>query len=255
MARRETPRAAGRHGLSHHQSWSISIYNADGEMMFVAPAGNLAFSHESAGSTPDPGNRGIPRREIPREILSGPALGFRGTTAALYAAGARAVGANCLAIAPFLTPSQPIDKDTPTELREMGRALFVTRLPHSPVDVVAWHGIMRRQIRSRTFSPVGAIGFGSSRSVDLHGVDVAFGDRGTANIDFVIFRSAGRGGKHLRPPGSHDIMSDSWVDLRAMMPAAGFTRPALSLHNMMPAARPGSRGLRSASIRIGSRSS
>jgi len=41
-----------------------------------------------------------------------------------------------------------------------GGSLFVTTLPHSPIDVVAWHGnYAPYKYDLRTFSPVGAIAF------------------------------------------------------------------------------------------------
>uniref|UniRef100_UPI0038F79D15 homogentisate 1,2-dioxygenase n=1 Tax=Streptomyces galilaeus TaxID=33899 RepID=UPI0038F79D15 len=73
------------------------------------------------------------------------------------------IGANCLANSrDFLTPVAAYeDKDTPTELYvKWGGALFKTTLPHSPIDVVAWHGYYAPyKYDLRTFSPVGAIGF------------------------------------------------------------------------------------------------
>jgi len=47
--------------------------------------------------------------------------------------------------ATFLTPVAAYeDKDTPTELFvKWGGSLFSTKLPHSPIDVVAWHGNVR----------------------------------------------------------------------------------------------------------------
>src|SRR5258707_1404966 len=143
------------------------FYNADGEMMFVAQQGNLRFVTEFGRIDAEPGEivlipRGVKFRV---EILSGPARGYicenYGGAFTLPERGP--IGANCLANArDFLTPVAAYeDKDTPTELFvKWGGALFVTRLPHSPVDVVAWHGnYAPYKYDLRTFSPVGAIGF------------------------------------------------------------------------------------------------
>jgi len=82
------------------------------------------------------------------------------------------------------------DKDTPTECSEWGGALFVTRLPHSPVDVAV----------ARQYAPTNTIcgPLAGRRDCSIIPIrrssrcDVASDTAGTANIDFVIFRSAGR---------------------------------------------------------------
>ena len=143
------------------------FYNADGEMMFVAQQGNLRFVTEFGRIDMEPGEIAV----IPRgvkfrvEIPAGPARGYLcenyGGAFTLPERGP--IGANCLANSrDFLTPVAAYeDKDTPTELYvKWGGALFKTTLPHSPIDVVAWHGnYAPYKYDLRTFSPVGAIGF------------------------------------------------------------------------------------------------
>jgi len=126
------------------------FYNADGEMLFVPQQGNLRFVTEFGRIDAEPGEivvipRGVKFRV---EIPSGPARGYLcenyGGAFTLPERGP--IGANCLANSrDFLTPVAAYeDKDTPTELFvKWGGQLFATQLPHSPVDVVAWHGITR----------------------------------------------------------------------------------------------------------------
>src|SRR5258708_6879296 len=143
------------------------FYNADGEMLFVPQQGNLRFVTEFGRIDAEPGEivvipRGVKFRV---EIPSGPARGYLcenyGGAFTLPERGP--IGANCLANSrDFLTPVAAYeDKDTPTELFvKWGGALFSTTLPHSPIDVVAWHGnYAPYKYDLRTFSPVGAVGF------------------------------------------------------------------------------------------------
>ena len=163
---------AGRHGracLPHHQ--------IDGRSAFLqcrrrddvrGAAGQLALRHRVRPhryrARRDRGDSA--RREIPRrDSQAAPARGYicenYGGAFTLPERGP--IGANCLANArDFLTPVAAYeDKDTPTELFvKWGGALFKTTLPHSPIDVVAWHGnYAPYKYDLRTFSPIGAIGF------------------------------------------------------------------------------------------------
>ena len=90
----------------------------------------------------------------------------------------------------FLTPVAAYeDRDTPTELFvKWGGELFVTQLPHSPIDVVAWHGnYAPYKYDLRAFSPVGAIGFDHPDPSIFTVLTSPSETAGTANIDFVIF--------------------------------------------------------------------
>ncbi|MBV9561331.1 MAG: homogentisate 1,2-dioxygenase, partial [Bradyrhizobium sp.] len=123
------------------------FYNADGEMMFVAQQGNLRFVTEFGRIDVEPGEIAV----IPRgvkfrvEIPSGPARAYlcENYGGAFTMPERGPIGANCLANArDFLTPVAAYeDKDTPTELYvKWGGSLFKCDLPHSPIDVIAWHG-------------------------------------------------------------------------------------------------------------------
>ncbi|MBX9823063.1 MAG: homogentisate 1,2-dioxygenase, partial [Afipia birgiae] len=171
------------------------FYNADGELMFVPQEGNLRLVTEFGIIDIEPGEIAV----IPRgvkfrvEIPNGPARGYLcenyGGAFTLPERGP--IGANCLANSrDFLTPVAAYeDKETPTELYvKWGGSLFVTKLPYSPIDVVAWHGnYAPYKYDLRTFSPVGAIGFDHPDPSIFTVLTSPSETAGTANIDFVIF--------------------------------------------------------------------
>ena len=221
------------------------FYNADGEMMFVAQQGNLRLVTEFGRIDIEPGEIAV----IPRgvkfrvEIPSGPARGYLcenyGGAFTLPERGP--IGANCLANSrDFLTPVASYeDKDTPTELYvKWGGSLFKTTLPHSPIDVVAWHGnYAPYKYDLRTFSPVGAIGFDHPDPSIFTVLTSPSETAGTANIDFVIFPERWAVAENtFRPPWYHmNIMSEFMGLIYGVYDAKpeGFVPGGISLHNMM----------------------
>ena len=232
------------------------FYNADGEMMFVAQQGNLRFVTEFGRIDIEPGEIAV----IPRgvkfrvEIPGGPARGYLcenyGGAFTLPERGP--IGANCLANSrDFLTPVADYeDKDTPTELFvKWGGSLFKTTLPHSPIDVVAWHGnYAPYKYDLRTFSPVGAIGFDHPDPSIFTVLTSPSETAGTANIDFVIFPERWMVAENtFRPPWYHmNIMSEFMGLIYGVYDAKPQgLRPAASACTTDAAARPGPRGVRS----------
>ncbi len=221
------------------------FYNADGELMFVAQQGNLRLVTEFGRIDIEPGEIAV----IPRgvkfrvEIPSGPARGYLcenyGGAFTLPERGP--IGANCLANSrDFLTPVAFYeDKDTPTELYvKWGGSLFKTTLPHSPLDVVAWHGnYAPYKYDLRTFSPVGAIGFDHPDPSIFTVLTSPSETAGTANIDFVIFPDRWMVAENtFRPPWYHmNIMSEFMGLIYGVYDARpeGFVPGGMSLHNMM----------------------
>ena len=208
------------------------FYNADGEMMFVLQQGSLRLVTEFGRIDAEPGEivvipRGVKFRV---ELTGGPARGYLcenyGGAFTLPERGP--IGANCLANSrDFLTPVAAYeDKDTPTELFvKWGGALFKTTLPHSPIDVVAWHGnYAPYKYDLRTFSPVGAIGFDHPDPSIFTVLTSPSETAGTANIDFVIFPERWAVAENtFRPPWYHmNIMSRvHGADLRRLRRQAG----------------------------------
>ena len=119
-----------------------------------------------------------------------------------------------------------------------GGSLFVTKLPHSPIDVVAWHGnYAPYKYDLRTFSPVGAIGFDHPDPSIFTVLTSPSETAGTANIDFVIFPERWAVAENtFRPPWYHmNIMSEFMGLIYGVYDAKpqGFTPGGISLHNMM----------------------
>src|SRR5581483_7378403 len=118
------------------------FFDADGEMLIVAQQGKMRFRTEFGVIDIEPG-----------EICGGGfTLPDRGP-----------IGANCLANPrDFLAPVAAYeDVEKPCTLFvKWGGELFRTRVPHSPLDVVAWHGnYYPYKYDLRRFSPVGSVGF------------------------------------------------------------------------------------------------
>ena len=119
-----------------------------------------------------------------------------------------------------------------------GGALFKTTLPHSPIDVVAWHGnYAPYKYDLRTFSPVGAIGFDHPDPSIFTVLTAPSETPGTANIDFVIFPERWMVAENtFRPPWYHmNIMSEFMGLIYGVYDAKpqGFVPGGISLHNMM----------------------
>ena len=161
------------------------FYNADGEMMFVPQQGNLRFVTEFGRIDIEPGEIAV----IPRgvkfrvELTDGPARGYLcenyGGAFTLPERGP--IGANCLANArDFLTPVAAYeDKDTPTELFVKWGGAAVQDQAAAFADR---RGGLARQLRALQIRSAHLLAgrrhrFRSSRSVDLHGADLAVGNR------------------------------------------------------------------------------
>ncbi len=222
-----------------------NFYNADGEMMFVPQHGALRFVTEFGVIDAAPGEitvipRGVKFRV---ELIDGAARGYLcenyGGAFTLPERGP--IGANCLANArDFLTPLAAYeDKDTPSQLYvKWGGELFVTDLPHSPIDVIAWHGnYAPYKYDLRTFSPIGAIGFDHPDPSIFTVLTSPSETAGTANIDFVIFPERWAVAENtFRPPWYHmNIMSEFMGLIYGVYDAKpqGFTPGGISLHNCM----------------------
>ena len=119
-----------------------------------------------------------------------------------------------------------------------GGSLFKTTLPHSPIDVVAWHGnYAPYKYDLRTFSPIGAIGFDHPDPSIFTVLTAPSETAGTANIDFVIFPERWMVAENtFRPPWYHmNIMSEFMGLIYGVYDAKpqGFVPGGISLHNMM----------------------
>jgi len=114
----------------------------------------------------------------------------------------------------------------------------MTKLPHSPIDVVAWHGnYAPYKYDLRRFSPVGAISFDHPDPSIFTVLTSPSETPGTANIDFVLFPERWNVAENtFRPPWYHmNIMSEFMGLIQGVYDArpTGFTPGGISLHNCM----------------------
>ena len=227
--------------------------NADAEMLLVAQEGRIAIHTELGRIGIGPGEiavipRGMSAKYAPER---GPGGGGGGGAARFYCCenyGAKLtlpdrgpIGANCLANPrDFQTPVAAFEdvEETHRVTMKWGGAFHACTIPHSPLDVVAWHGnYAPYRYDLRRFSPVGAIGFDHPDPSIFTVLTSPTGEEGTANIDFVIFPERWLVGEDtFRPPWYHrNVMSEFMGNVLGRYDAKeeGFAPGAVSLHNQM----------------------
>jgi len=222
-----------------------TFYNADGEMLIVLQQGKLRFVTEFGVIDAEPAEiviipRGVKFRV---ELNGAPARGYvcENYGGAFRLPERGPIGANCLANArDFLYPVAAYEeKDTPIELVvKWGGSLWTTTLPHSPLDVVAWHGnYAPYKYDLRRFSPVGAISFDHPDPSIFSVLTSPSETPGTANIDLVIFPERWSVAENtFRPPWYHmNVMSEFMGLIYGVYEArpTGFTPGGISLHNCL----------------------
>ncbi len=221
------------------------FYSADSELLVVPQEGRLRFCTELGVIDLEPKEIAIlPRGLVYRvEVLEGPARGFvcenYGQKFDLPNRGP--IGANCLANPrDFKCPVAAFeDRDAPSRVVVKWCGGFhETKIGHSPLDVVAWHGnYCAYKYDLRTYSPVGALLFDHPDPSIFTVLTAPSGVEGTANIDFVLFRERWMVAEHtFRPPWYHkNIMSELMGNIYGVYDAKpkGFVPGGMSLHNMM----------------------
>ena len=221
------------------------FYSADSELLVVPQAGRLRFATEMGVIDLEPKEIAIlPRGMVFRvDLLEGPARGFvcENYGASFDLPNRGPIGANCLANPrDFRTPVAAFeDREVPSRVVVKWCGQFhETRIGHSPLDVVAWHGNYAPcKYDLRTFSPVGAILFDHPDPSIFTVLTAPSGVPGTANIDFVLFRDRWMVAENtFRPPWYHkNIMSELMGNIHGQYDAKpqGFPPGGMSLHNMM----------------------
>jgi homogentisate 1,2-dioxygenase len=221
------------------------FFNADGEMLIVAQENKLRFRTEFGVIEIEPGEICvIPRGVIFRvELINGAARGYvcENYGGAFKLPDRGPIGANCLANArDFLCPEAAYeDVEKPCTLYvKWGGELFRTKVPHSPLDVAAWHGnYYPYKYDMRRFSPVGALLFDHPDPSIYTVMTSPSETAGTANIDLVIFPERWAVAENtFRPPWYHrNIMSEFMGLVYGVYDAKpeGFVPGGMSLHNQM----------------------
>jgi homogentisate 1,2-dioxygenase len=219
--------------------------NADGELLVVAQQGKLRFRTEFGVIEIEPGEICvIPRGVIFRvELMDEPARGYvcENYGGAFTLPDRGPIGANCLANPrDFLTPVASYEdiEEPHTLYIKWGGHLWKTQVPHSPLDVVAWHGnYAPYKYDLRRFSPVNAVLFDHPDPSIFTVMTSPSETPGTANVDFVIFPERWSVAENtFRPPWYHrNIMSEFMGLVYGVYDAKpeGFVPGGMSLHNTM----------------------
>jgi homogentisate 1,2-dioxygenase len=223
------------------------LYNADGEMLIVPQQGALAIRTELGVLALDSGEIAV----IPRGIKFQVRLG-KGSEAArgyicenygspLELPGLGPIGANGLANPrDFLTPVasyEDISGNFELIAKFSGR-LWATKLDHSPLDVVAWHGnYSPYKYDLARFNTLNTVSFDHPDPSIFTVLTSASDTPGTANVDFVIFPPRWMvAEKTFRPPYFHRNLMSEFMGLihgEYDAKAEGFLPGGCSLHNSM----------------------
>ncbi len=238
---------------------SRAFANADGELLFVPQRGRIELLTELGRMIVPPGEIAlVPRGMRFRAMLpDGEAAGY---VAENYGALFRLpelgpIGSNGLANArDFETPDAWFeDRDEPFELvqKSLGK-LWTTRLDHSPLDAVAWHGNLAPwKYDLARFNTIGTVSFDHPDPSIFTVLTSPSSVQGRANCDFVIFPPRWMVAEDtFRPPWFHrNLMSEAMGLIRGAYDAKaeGFEPGGLSLHNMMSAHGPDLASWRAAS--------
>jgi homogentisate 1,2-dioxygenase len=226
------------------------FYDADGELLVVPWEGELVFVTELGRLAVVPGEVVlIPRGVKFRVELTG--RGARGYVCENYGAHFRLpdlgpIGSNGLANPrDMLAPVAAFeDLDQETELvAKFGGHLWRTRLAHSPLDVVAWHGnYYPYKYDLARFNAMNTVGFDHADPSIFTVLTSPSETRGVANVDFVIFPPRWSVAEHtFRPPYFHrNVMSEFMGLVKGEYDAKkeGFVPGGASLHNAMSAHGP-----------------
>lgn len=235
------------------------MMNADAELLVVPQLGRIEIFTELGRMALGPREIAIiPRGMIFKvTLLDGEARGYicENYGAKFTLPGRGPIGANCLANPrDFKTPVAAYEeKETPCRLIVKWCGTFnVTKIGHSPLDVVAWHGNYAPfKYDLTTFSPVGAILFDHPDPSIFTVLTAPSETPGTANIDFVIFPERWLVAEHsFRPPWYHrNIMSEFMGNIYGAYDAKqeGFAPGGMSLHNCMLPHGPDSQAFEGAS--------
>ena len=222
-----------------------AFFNADGEMLILPQEGAIRLITELGRFEVTPLQIAlIPRGLRFRVELLDPVA--RGYVCENYGAAFRLpdlgpIGSNGLANPrDFETPVAWFeDVDAPVDLIQKFQGQFwSTRLPHSPFDVVAWHGNLAPcRYDLRRFNTINTVSYDHPDPSIFTVLTSPSDTPGTANCDFVIFPPRWMVAEDtFRPPWFHrNIMSEFMGLITGAYDAkaGGFAPGGASLHNQM----------------------
>jgi homogentisate 1,2-dioxygenase len=246
--------ARGQHGIGVHgyacnrSMVGRAFYDADGELLLVPQEGALTLVTELGVLAVAPGEIAVvPRGVRFRVELAGPSRGY---VCENYGAPFRLpelgpIGSNGLAQPrDFLAPAAAYEDGGATELvAKFAGRLWRTSLPHSPMDVVAWHGnYYPYKYDLARFNVINTVSFDHPDPSIFTVLTSPSDTRGVANVDFVIFPPRWMvAEKTFRPPYFHrNVMSEFMGLIHGAYDAkeGGFVPGGASLHNCMSAHGP-----------------
>jgi homogentisate 1,2-dioxygenase len=222
------------------------LYDADGELLIVPQEGALTLATEFGRMAVAPGEvavipRGIRFRvEIHGDKARGYVCENHGAPFRLPELGP--IGSNGLANPrDFLAPVAAYEDrgDAAIELvAKFAGHLWSTRLAHSPLDVVAWHGnYYPYKYDLARFNVINTVSFDHPDPSIFTVLTSASDTSGAANVDFVIFPPRWMVAEGtFRPPYFHrNVMSEFMGLVRGEYDAkkGGFVPGGASLHNAM----------------------
>ena len=221
------------------------FYDADGELLIVPQQGALQLRTELGVLNVSPGEIALVPRgcKFQVRLQDGAARGYicenYGTPFELPAMGA--IGANGLANPRhFLAPVAAYDDEAGefSLLARFGGRLWETRLDHSPLDVVAWHGNLTPcKYDLALFNTLNTVSFDHPDPSIFTVLTSTSDTPGVANVDFVIFPPRWMVAEHsFRPPYFHrNLMSEFMGLIKGQYDAKaeGFVPGGSSLHNCM----------------------
>ena len=221
------------------------FYDADGELLIVPQQGRLRFSTELGRIDVEPEEivvipRGIRFRV---ELLDATARGYvcENYGALLRLPDLGPIGSNGLANPrDFLTPQAWYeDKEGSFELvaKFMGN-LWTSKIGHSPLDVVAWHGnYAPYKYDLRRFNALGSISYDHPDPSIFLVLQAQSDTPGVDTLDFVIFPPRWLVMEHtFRPPWFHRNVASEFMGLihgQYDAKSEGFLPGGASLHNCM----------------------
>jgi len=219
--------------------------NSDGELVIVPQQGSIELQTELGRLEVAPGSLAVVPRGVKFrvQILADEARGY---VAENYGLPFRLpelgpIGSNGLANPrDFETPvAWYEDSDDPTEVvqKSLGH-LWTTKLDHSPLDVVAWHGnYAPYRYDLSHFNVIGTVSFDHPDPSIFTVLTSPSTVPGRANADLVIFPPRWMVAEDtFRPPWFHrNVMSEAMGLIAGAYDAKaeGFAPGGLSLHNLM----------------------
>ena len=243
---------AAIHLYQANKSMDGFFYNCDGEMLIVPETGKLLVKTELGVLEVEPLEIAVIPRGLKFQVLLEDAYSYGyvcenyGVPFQLPELGP--IGSNGLANArDFMIPvANFADLSGNFVLKcKLEGEIWETKIKHSPLDVVAWHGnCVPYKYDLRKYNTIGSISYDHPDPSIFTVLTSPTDTQGMANIDFVIFPPRWMVAENtFRPPWYHrNIMSEFMGLIQGQYDAKpnGFVAGGASLHNRMVAHGPDS---------------